>query len=49
MTERDAARALADAELIPAIQGPLRDIKQMRDKCLAADIPVVVMAPPGKG
>lgn len=49
MTEREAAKALADAELIPAIEGPLRDIKQMRDKCLAAEIPVAVIAPPGKG
>jgi len=49
VTEREAARALGDAELVPAIQGPLRDVKRMRDQCLEADIPVAVMAPPGKG
>jgi hypothetical protein len=36
-------------ELVPAIQGPLTDIKRMRDRCLDAGIPVAVMAPPGKG
>ena len=49
MTERDAAELLADAELLPAIQGSLRDVKRMRDQCLEADIPVAVIAPPGKG
>jgi hypothetical protein len=49
MTERDAAEILADAELLPAIQGSLRDVKRMRDQCLEANIPVAVIAPPGKG
>jgi hypothetical protein len=49
MNERQARELLDEAELIPAIQGPLRDVKRMRDQCLAADIPVDVLAPPGKG
>ena len=49
MEPDQAAKVLADAELIPAIQGSLSDVKRMRDQCLAAGIPVAVMAPPGKG
>ena len=48
MKEREADRILEDAELIPAFQGPLRDVKLMRDQCLAEDIPVTLIAPPGK-
>lgn len=47
MDEQDATDALGEEELVPAIQGSLDDIKKMRDQCLAADIPVAVMAPPG--
>ena len=49
MTEREAKEALADAELVPVMQGTLRDMKLLRDQCLAEDIPVTLMAPPGKG
>ena len=48
MTEREAEDALADAELVPAINGSLTDVKRMRSQCLAEDIPVAVMSPPGK-
>lgn len=47
MDEEEAADAIGEEELVPAIQGTLDDIKKMRDQCLAADIPVAVMAPPG--
>ena len=49
MNEREADRVLQDAEVIPVLQGPLRDMKLMRDQCLAEDIPVALAAPPGKG
>ena len=49
MTESEADDILADAELVPALEGSLRDIKRMRGQCLDADIPVGLMAPPGKG
>jgi hypothetical protein len=49
MREDDAAAELAEVELVPAIQGSLTDVKRMRDRCLASEIPVAVMAPPGKG
>lgn len=45
----EAAKVLAAAELVPAVQGSLTDVKRMRDQCLAAEIPVAVLAPPGKG
>jgi hypothetical protein len=49
MKEREAKEILADSELVPVLQGPLLDMKQMRDQCLEEDIPVALMAPPGKG
>jgi hypothetical protein len=49
MDEDDAAEELGEEELVPALQGTLDDVKRMRDQCLAADIPVSVMAPPGPG
>ena len=49
MNQRDADRVLEDAEVIPVFQGPLLDMKSMRDRCLAEDIPVALVAPPGKG
>jgi hypothetical protein len=48
MDQDDAADELAEVKLVPAIQGSLDDVKRMRDRCLGADIPVAVMAPPGK-
>jgi hypothetical protein len=38
----DAEQALADAELVPCLQAPLSDAKELRDACLEADIPVVL-------
>ena len=42
MDEEEATEELGEEELVPAIHGPLDDIKRMRDQCLAADIPVEV-------
>jgi hypothetical protein len=49
MNQREADRVLEDAEVVPVFQGPLLDMKSMRDRCLAEDIPVLLVAPPGKG
>jgi hypothetical protein len=38
----DADLALADAELIPCLQAPLADAKELRAVCLEADIPVLL-------
>lgn len=45
----EAEQLLADAQLIPAIAGSIADMKLLRDRCLAAGIPVVVGCPPGAG
>ena len=47
MNQRDADEILEDAEVIPVFQGPLSDMKAMRDRCLAEDIPVALTAQPG--
>jgi hypothetical protein len=38
----DAELALADAELVPCLQAPLTDAKELRSACLDADIPVLL-------
>ena len=38
----DAEVALADAELTACVQAPLLEAKQLRDACLASDIPVLL-------
>jgi hypothetical protein len=38
----DAEVALADAELAACAQAPLMEAKQLRDVCLASDIPVLL-------
>ena len=38
--------ALADAELVTCLQAPLVEAKQLRDECLAAEIPVLLIAAP---
>ena len=48
MTEREAAKLLADQELVPALQGSLAEIKRLKAACLEADIAVAVISPPGK-
>lgn len=49
MTERDAEKLLADADLIPVLQGTIRYIKELASSCLDEDIPVVCGMPPGAG
>jgi hypothetical protein len=38
----EAEQLLADAELVPCLQAPLGDAKELRDACLEADIPVLL-------
>jgi len=38
----DSEHLLADAELVPCLQAPLGDAKELRDACLEADIPVLL-------
>jgi hypothetical protein len=38
----DAERALAEAELVLCLQGALGDVKEARDACLEAEIPVLL-------
>jgi len=51
MDERDAAAELADQELVALVEGAIASVKQLRDRCLAEEVPVLVARPPkaGKG
>ena len=49
MTDGDAARFLDGVPVIPAVSGSIAEMKALRDRCLAADIPVLVGCPPGAG
>jgi hypothetical protein len=39
---QDAEEALAEAEVIPCLQAPLSEAKEIREVCLAAEIPVLL-------
>jgi hypothetical protein len=49
MTADEAEEFLAGLPLVPAIAGTIPEMKALRDRCLAADIPVLVGCPPGAG
>lgn len=49
MDSRQAAEALAGAELVPMVQGSMAYVKELLDKCLQAEIPAVAGNPPGAG
>ena len=49
MTEREAAEALHGADTIPVIEGAMAYIKELWDKCLAADIPAIPSRSCGSG
>lgn len=49
LTVDDAERLLADVPLVAAMAGSIADMKRLRDRCLAAGIPVLVGCPPGAG
>ncbi len=50
ITAEDAALELDGVPLVSVISGSLDYIKEVRDKCLAEGIPVLLAAPtPGRG
>jgi hypothetical protein len=42
MDANDAERALSDAEVVACLQATLPEAKELRDACLAAEIPVLL-------
>ncbi|MBC8132004.1 MAG: hypothetical protein H7X95_03410 [Deltaproteobacteria bacterium] len=42
MNTEDAIGALGEAELVPCLEAPLPEAKQLRDACLEAEIPVLL-------
>lgn len=49
LTAAEADDLLRDLPLVPAMAGSLQEMKQLREKCLAAGIPALVGCPPGGG
>jgi len=49
MTAAEAEALLADLPLVPAMAGSIADMRALRDRCLAAEIPALVGCPPGSG
>ena len=49
LTIADAEAALDGLPLVPVLSGKLDEIKQVRARCLAAGIPVLMGCPPGAG
>jgi hypothetical protein len=49
VTLEDAESLLSGLPLVPAMAGSLADMKRLRDRCLASDIPALVGCPPGAG
>jgi hypothetical protein len=49
LTIEQAEALLADVPLVPAMAGSIAEMKNLRDRCLAAGIPVLVGCPPGSG
>lgn len=49
MSVAHAERLLEGQALTPAMAGSIAEMKALRDRCLAAGIPVLVGCPPGGG
>jgi len=49
LTASSAEGLLVDKPLIAAYGGSIAEMKALRDRCLAAGIPVTVGCPPGSG
>ena len=49
LTIADAEEALDGLPLVPVMAGSIQDMKRLRDRCLAAGVPVIVGCPPGSG
>jgi hypothetical protein len=42
MTPHEAEKALADAEVVPCVEMPLADARQLVEACLASDVPAIL-------
>ncbi|HTR49704.1 MAG TPA: hypothetical protein VMJ10_03290 [Kofleriaceae bacterium] len=49
MTASEADELLAGLPLVPAMAGSIAEMKVLRERCLAAEIPALVGCPPGSG
>jgi hypothetical protein len=49
MTVAEAEELLAGLRLVPASAGSIADMRALRDRCLASDVPATVGCPPGSG
>ena len=49
MTEAEAEDLLDGLPVVPALAGSIPEMKALRDRCLAAGIPVLIGCPPGAG
>jgi len=49
ITAAEAEELLDGLPLVPAMAGSIPDMKALRERCLAAGIPVLVGCPPGSG
>jgi hypothetical protein len=49
MDAREADELLDGLSLVPAMSGSIQEMKALRERCLAADIPAIVGCPPGAG
>jgi len=49
LTIDEAEELLAGLPLVPAMAGSIAEMKNLRDRCLEAGIPVIVGCPPGAG
>ena len=49
MTEAEAEDLLDGLTLVPALAGSIPEMKALRERCLAAGIPVLIGCPPGSG
>lgn len=49
MDAAEAEELLAGVPLVPAVTGSVAEMKALRERCLAEDIPALVGCPPGAG
>ncbi|HEY1557415.1 MAG TPA: hypothetical protein VGF94_21415 [Kofleriaceae bacterium] len=49
MTQAEAEALLDGLPLVPAMAGSMADMRVLRDRCLASEIPALVGCPPGSG
>ena len=49
LSAAEAEDLLDGLPLVPALAGSIPEMKALRDRCLAAGIPVLIGCPPGAG